>query len=599
MDDVDDLLNGSQPMEEEEEDEELDEDLVDAARERNREDQEEERDRDDEQDGGNGDEDLDEDIDVEMDENDNDKDENPNVEENDDASNRDDSMSADEAEAEAEGQDESVSPEEKPHYQQAPGSMSAASSGYDKIYQYYSQLYHNAKIGDFYSINPTAAIPIQTHVHSLAMSKGLKFLFLGGEDGYVRKYDFLNTIEGKLSLTILQKHSLVDSISNAGILQSYWENEVPQKRADLKLTKTGKEYEPVVSPVHALDVQSECMFLLSGLENGGITMQGCRFFEGQISHYFKRHTDIVNQLRLSSDETKFISGGWDKQILEWDISSGQVINEFKGATSQISSLELRPLHSTVNMVDVKKNSEDSENNDRKDDDDLDSLFGDDNEDEIQKRLKAEKASDQGELRKAAEKSGEKETNTYNEISRTTLKKVEDENTFLSSCTNGSVHVWDRRISTKPVVHLNRGTHVPPWCMSACWSADGNEIFVGRRNACVEKYDLRAGNSTSLVMKFPNISGPVSCVRSMPNNKHVLCASNDNIRLYDVSPSAASSKTPFLIVPGHHGGIISNLYVDPTCRFLISTSGSRGWQGVSTDTALIYDINVEGHQNPEQ
>lgn len=114
------------------------------------------------------------------------------------------------------------------------GSREASSSTHEasangEVYEYYKHMLHAAQIADSYNIYPTAAIPIQTHVNALAVSRGLKYLFLGGSDGYIRKYDLLNTLEGKLSLTILQKHSLAESIQNAGILQSYWENEIPQK----------------------------------------------------------------------------------------------------------------------------------------------------------------------------------------------------------------------------------------------------------------------------------------------------------------------------------------------------------------------------------
>lgn len=293
-------------------------------------------------------------------------------------------------------------------------------------------------------------------------------------------------------------------------------------------------------------------------------------------------------MKINNDESKFISGGWDKQILEWDLNSGQCVNEFRGSTAQISSLEFRPLYSTV-VIDSATNKEDSAGGEdsqiKRDDDDLDSLFGDEEEEE--KRRAQESAQEPA----RPEDGPKSQPLSKDEISQTTLRTVYDENTFLASCTNGSVQVWDRRISTKPALNLIRGNQVPPWCMSACWSTDGDRIYAGRRNAVVEEYDLKMGLNPSKTLKFPSISGPVSCVRAMPNNKHVLCASYDNVRIYDVS-QYGSSKVPFLIVPGHHGGMISNLYVDPTCRFLISTSGDRGWQGISTDATLIYDIDVE-------
>ncbi|CAI4945750.1 AVN_HP_G0152600.mRNA.1.CDS.1 [Saccharomyces cerevisiae] len=473
------------------------------------------------------------------------------------------------------------------------GSREASSSTHEasangEVYEYYKHMLHAAQIADSYNIYPTAAIPIQTHVNALAVSRGLKYLFLGGSDGYIRKYDLLNTLEGKLSLTILQKHSLAESIQNAGILQSYWENEIPQKKSEMKLSANKTDYEPKVSPVHSLEVQSECLFILSGLQNGGITMQGVRYMEGSIAHYFKGrngHTQIVNILRLNGQEDRFLSGSWDKRLLEWDLQTGDIVNEFKKSRSELSSLEMRPLYSSVDVSGNVNSGKENENAD----DDMDSLFGDEDEDEKQDAGNEPVETGDG-------SNGEE---NKEQISEGSLSIVYDESVFMTSGLNGSVHIWDRRMTQSPALSLERGAGVPPWCLSACWGVDGDHVYAGRRNACVEQFDLKMPSKPIHNLKLPSISGPVSCVKAMPNNKHLLCASRDNIRLYNVeiavdasNSTTKSSKVPFLIVPGHHGGIISNLYLDPTSRFIISTSGNRGWQGNSTDTTLIYDIDLE-------
>lgn len=467
------------------------------------------------------------------------------------------------------------------------GEHTSATSKLNNLHNYYTQMLRSAKISDSYNIYPTAAIPIQTDVNAMAMSKGLKYLFLGGSDGFIRKYDFLNTMDGKLALTILQKHSLAESIQNAGILLSYWENEIPQKKSEIKFLKNNKEYEPKISPVHALEVQSECLFLLSGLDNGGITLQGVRYMEGSIGYYFKSkegHNNVVNLLKLSGSEDRFLSGSWDKRLLEWDLQTGGIMNEYRGGTSEYSTIEWRPQYSSVNINDVATNLKSSSRQVQDDDDDMGSLFGDDEEqDSI---MKADDGTKEGNTSTNA-------ATTSEEISKTSLNVVYDESVFMTSGLNGSVHVWDRRTTNAPVLSLERGPKVPPWCQSACWSMDGDHIYVGRRNAVVEEFDLKNPIQPTNTLKLPGISGPVSCVKAMPNNKHVLCASKDNIRIYDTKADFSKGSTiPFLIVPGHHGGSISNIYVDPTCRFLISTSGNRGWQGNSTDTTFIYEIDLE-------
>jgi transcriptional activator SPT8 len=49
--------------------------------------------------------------------------------------------------------------------------------------------------------------------------------------------------------------------------------------------------------------------------------------------------------------------------------------------------------------------------------------------------------------------------------------------------------------------------------------------------------------------------------------------------------------PFLIVPGHRTGVVSQLYLDPTCNFMISTGGNRGWEGATTEVLLGYEIGI--------
>lgn len=182
-----------------------------------------------------------------------------------------------------------------------------------------------------------------------------------------------------------------------------------------------------------------------------------------------------------------------------------------------------------------------------------------------------------------------------------LKNNISHSVFLSSCIDGTIDIWDRR-QENSVAHIGVTSSVPPWAMSACWSYDGYSVYVGRRNSCVEEFDLRKGFTVSRTFKFPSVSGAVSAVKALPTNKHLLCASHDNLRLYDLNHDSSntnavnsasrqkSSGVPFYIIPGHHGGCISSIYVDPSYQYLITTSGNRGWHGNSTDVALIYDIN---------
>ena len=77
------------------------------------------------------------------------------------------------------------------------------------------------------------------------------------------------------------------------------------------------------------------------------------------------------------------------------------------------------------------------------------------------------------------------------------------------------------------------------------------------------------------------------------------ASYDILRQYDLNPPPPptlgadrqqnTAATPFLVVPGHRTGVISQLYLDPSCSFMISTGGNRGWEGATTEVLLGYEI----------
>ena len=117
--------------------------------------------------------------------------------------------------------------------------------------------------------------------------------------------------------------------------------------------------------------------------------------------------------------------------------------------------------------------------------------------------------------------------------------------------------------------------------------------MGRRNSTVDEFDIRASLSSSArTFKFPSVSGPVSTVTALPSGRHLLCGSHDNVRLYDLQQSPTNKLVPFYIIPGHHGGVLSQIYVDPSCQYMVTASGGRGWQEGSTDVVLIYEITPQ-------
>ena len=381
-------------------------------------------------------------------------------------------------------------------------------------------------------------------------------------------------------------------------------------------------------------MQHEGLWLLSGLESGGINLQSIRHEEGKLIACLQKHTSAVSVLNLAQDERSLLSGSWDKSVNDWDLNTGQIKRTFAGSGGQISAIEVRPFSNLpvpevsgdavvtgntfsasekprpngalTNGTDHGGNLEpqSTENGNGNEvgspTDSLfggngaDSLFGDnedgeagapsggnfadddqddfsravangiqeqDNEDaegdidmvdaaeapvapstngDVKDSLAVESEPLGGQMatqNPASEKAVNGLTSTrhasphFEEAPLTTDTRDSStaapsdtpstaESTFLAASRDGSLRVWDKRQSTPIAKILPR--NVPPWCMNACWSPDGNYIYAGRRNGTVEEYSLHKGlRSVERSLKLPNGSGPVSAVRAMPNGRHLI------------------------------------------------------------------------------
>lgn len=551
-----------------------------------------------------------------------------------------------------------------------------------------------ALLAQAYDIVPTMAAPQSTSINAIASTPDMHWVFTGGADGYVRMFNWMETVNGKVPLTVAQKHPFVDSVMKAGSLVTYWENE-----DSLFRTPPNKSSDPAkwLSPVYSLAVQHQALWLLSGLESGGINLQTCRHQAGTRITTLKEHTSAVSVLKLSDDCTSLLSGSWDKMIYDWDLQTGKVKRSFGGNGGQISSIECRPLSdvsvpelaepffetsgtfSTNNANRTMTNGVYSSAISRRaskvgdqaavgspdgslfGDGGTNSLFGDDSanalvdgegsvlndhneysarepvdalfegsldeasigaggpvqtpepvdatEEETSKaQVPAEEASPVGDSTDVPKPNGLPHSDEpltappTDESSSKTGSAAElpphAESTFLSTSINGTLRIWDRRMSNA-VATITPYGGVSPWCTNACWSPDGNSIYAGRRNCTVDEYSIHklgsSRNKPERVFRFQQGSGPVYAVRSMPNGRHLVCASQDILRIYDLASSDSSRhrSVPFTIVPGHRGGVISHVHIDPACRYMLSAAGNRGWEGgVGTEVLLGYEIGVQ-------
>ena len=685
MDDNDDLEE--EENENENEDEEM-EDVNDA-------DQDGDQDMDDEDDGGEDDDENDDDNDGDDDE------------EQDSPSQR-----AANAQRPADGHNPEVvvnSPSPQGSGVRSPKAGAGAGAGAASVYV--PPIRPEALTAQAYDIVPTMAAPHSTSINAVCATPNMKYVFTGGTDGYIRKYDWVDTANGKVPLTVAQKHPFVDSVMKAGSMVTYWENEERSLQTPPQNPDEGKW----TSPVYSLAVEKQAIWLLSGLESGGINLQTARHSTGQLITTLREHTSAVSVLTLADNESRFLSGSWDKNIHEWDLNTGKVVRSFKGASSQISAIELRPFSSTP-VPEVSEAYQDpgngtfSSNNADKltsanfstgpsrrpsalagnedaagspdgslfGDGDHGSLFGDDtgvagggsgsgnafgdDDDDLTRALEtemqtsagpdaasgdlvtqqtgsgdaeqaskadaestasvtaaanAESSMSQAETASATvptqtegERLGALVTNglphtdepltappTNDESEIKSELPTQSESTFLDASFDGTLRIWDRRMAL-PIAKIPTDPGTPPWCTGACWSPDGNFFYAGRKNCTVDEYSIHnLGSKRSKpnrTFRFQQGSGPVYAVRAMPNKRHLVCASQDILRIYDLQQpdTQKHSKTPFTIVPGHRGGVISAIHLDPSCRFMLSAAGNRGWEGGGTEVLLGYEVGIQ-------
>jgi transcriptional activator SPT8 len=490
----------------------------------------------------------------------------------------------------------------------SPSPRAAAASGILGNLPFRPSVRQEALNAPVYDIIPTIAAPHSTSINAITATPDMRWVFSGGADGYIRKFNWVDTANGKLALTVAQRHPFVDSVTKAGVLLSYWENEDSAGSADS------------LSPVYSLAVHHQSLWLLSGLESGGINLQSVRHEEGKRIHTLKGHYSAVSVLTLAQDEQSVLSGSWDKTINDWDLNTGQVKRKFETSGGQISAIEQRPMSTLPIPQDTETlpsaNGTFSSNNaarprangslsngtesaraapvkDEGNEDapgspddslfgDKDSLFGDgqennpssalpsfgDDDDEFSRAIASgiqqadedgqgdldmmdmggpvqapEEQADETVKEPPATAQGETITNGTSDSQSTAtvngLPHAEDmekhvassfgqaeqpissETTFLDASMDGTLRIWDRRQSN-PVARIAPPRNTPPWCMNACWSPDGNFIYAGRRNGSIDEYSLHKGlREPRRTLKFPNVSGPVSAVRTMPNGKHII------------------------------------------------------------------------------
>ncbi|GEQ72984.1 hypothetical protein JCM33374_g6674 [Metschnikowia sp. JCM 33374] len=358
----------------------------------------------------------------------------------------------------------------------------------------------------------------------------------GGEDGFIRKYDLSRPLTARLSRCL--KHNLMDNINKAGVIGSMGNEQPMTKKPDPKrepqVPRIGFHHGCLLRAQNKPSIPS----MLSAMAYGN-----------------RVWTSFV--LRLNHAQNSVLSGSWDKTIREWDLNTGKTKNLYRGSTGQISSIQFRP----TGLTDLTFEDPNS---------DVDSLFGSDQEDD-----------DNGDTDANISRSSVRTDSSKN-------KTITDDKIFME--------VWQRNQHLgcqgfRILLSRSVSPKAPRHGAGRYGSNDGDKIYVGPqkqyRGGFVENaYEQQAREfpNVSKRLMFPKISGPVSALSVMPNDNFSYSGSNDNIRLYNLNlydeftqeTAAKKRATPFYVIPGHHGGVLSNLIVEETGRFLISTS--EPWMG---------------------
>lgn len=92
-------------------------------------------------------------------------------------------------------------------------------------HSFFPSMRPEALTASVYDIVPTMAAPQSTSINCVSATPDMRWVFSGGSDGYIRMYNWVDTANGKVPLTVAQKHPFVDSVMKAGALTTYWENE--------------------------------------------------------------------------------------------------------------------------------------------------------------------------------------------------------------------------------------------------------------------------------------------------------------------------------------------------------------------------------------
>ena len=162
-------------------------------------------------------------------------------------------------------------------------------------------------------ITPVATCQHTANVCSIAATSNFAWVYSGGQDGVIRKFDFFGSLHSGGRSSHPPKGALADINPKPGVLLNSW---------DAVEDPTGADIEDV-SPVSSLCVQHSGMWALSGFRNGHVALWSLRVDEGSRQYVFNNHSRLVTSVVACKDEKSFLSSSLDGSLAQTDLNTGK------------------------------------------------------------------------------------------------------------------------------------------------------------------------------------------------------------------------------------------------------------------------------------
>ncbi|KAI9093483.1 WD40-repeat-containing domain protein [Phlyctochytrium arcticum] len=476
-----------------------------------------------------------------------------------------------------------------------------------------------------YEINPFASLVHPASVNCLATTRNMRWVFTGGDDGFIRKFDFAGTTHGEQMLTQTQRHGLVDSIEKAGILVSAWENEeYPLGYAPISVPTVDPDTPSSLaaewSPVYSLDVHSAAVWGLSGCKSGNINFWSIRHDEGQCQHVLRGHSNAVSVLRITPDERGVVSGSWDRKLLKWDLDTGSVVRNFQGLTSQITSCSFKPSQSDGYIPEESPLMASSY-------DGAIFLFDSRSAAGVGRKIPASLSGAPPWAISATWSANGKSifcgrrnasVDEFDVAEGKLLRTIRlprdsgpvsfvhamPNNRHLLCASQDIIRLWDLDLTFE--ANPQRDAPIPAQASREGSKSGGpsnsttpTESRLGTPKLPTAGLTLfldddMGGDSVLGTSLGNGIDSDVAATGDLPPSPSVPDLGKTSSTTRPTASMAdedfeTAPVVPFTIIPGHNNGVVSNITLDPTKKYMLSASGTRGWDGLASTQCLVYTV----------